>query len=164
MGRSVCSVPFEGTEGSCGPFVFRRDHSRRHVARPPLARSIDRSTAKATEGNPTRTLGPTRVWRDAAAILKPPATPARETRKLCTPYLHTHVAQPLEVCVQSANHAAHPAGKPRSACEAAAAKWSAAPGRRSDGWLRAGRPRGREHGSWGEKGGLSAETCLKRAT
>ena len=41
----VSSVPSKGpkSEGTCGPFVFRwfserKDHSRRHVARPPLAR------------------------------------------------------------------------------------------------------------------------------
>ena len=82
----VCR-PFEGTEGTCGPFVFPQGPLA--TARRPSAPRSRRSRAKAT-----RARGPTRVWRDAAAVLKPPATLARETRKLSTPYLlyiHTHV-------------------------------------------------------------------------
>ena len=68
--------PSKGPKGPASLRVSRRDPSRRHVARPPRARER-RQRARAAL--------PTRVWRDAAAILKPPATLARETRKLCTP-------------------------------------------------------------------------------
>ena len=73
--------PSKGPKGPAVPSSFPKG---------PLA-TAHRPSAPRSRAKATRARGPTRVWRDAAAILKPPATLARETRKLCTPYLHTHV-------------------------------------------------------------------------